>query len=49
MHTRSKPAAINTRQIALEMLGLAGRAFAVGLAVSIASAALVVGLLTLAS
>jgi hypothetical protein len=49
MHTQSKPAAIDTRQIALEMLGLAGRAFAVGVAVSVVAAALIVGLVTLVS
>ena len=47
MQVQSKPVAINTRQVALEMLGLAGRAFAVGLAVSIAAAALIVGIVTL--
>ena len=49
MNTQSNPAAIDTRKIALEMLGLAGRAFAAGVAVSVSAAVLIVGLVTLAS
>jgi hypothetical protein len=49
MQTQSKLAAIDTRQIVLEMLGLAGRAFVVGVAVSVIAAALIVGLVTVVS
>ena len=49
MQSRSKPEAINTRLVALEMLMLAGRAFAAGVVVSIAAALLIVGVVTLVS
>ena len=49
MQTQSKPMIINTRQVALEMLMLAGRAFAVGAAVSVGAAMLIVLFVTLAS
>jgi hypothetical protein len=47
VQTQAKPAAINTRQVALDMLALAGRAFATGLVVSVAAALLIVGIVTL--
>jgi hypothetical protein len=43
----AKPVVINTRQVALEMLVLAGRGLAAGLAVSVAAALLIVGIVTL--
>ena len=49
MQSPSKPVAFNTRQIVFEMLALAGRAFAVGVAVSVAAAILIVGAVTLLS
>ena len=49
MQSQSKPVAFNTRQVAFEMLALAGRALAVGVAVSVAAAILIVGLVTLLS
>ena len=49
MQTLSKPAAINSRQVAVEMLALAGRALAAGIAVSVAAALLIAGFVTLAS
>jgi hypothetical protein len=49
MQTQSKPPAINTRQVTLELLELALRAFAAGLAVSLAAALLIVALVTIAS
>ena len=49
MQTESKQLVINTRQITLEMLGLAGRALAAGVVVSVAAALLVVAIVTLAS
>jgi len=48
MQTQSKPVAFNTRQIALEMLALTGRAFAAGVVVSVVAAILVVAVVTLA-
>jgi hypothetical protein len=48
MQTQSKPVVFNTRQIVLEMLALTGRAFAAGVAVSVAAAILVVAVVTLA-
>ena len=47
MQTQSKPVSFNTRQIVFEMLALAGRAFAAGVAVSVAAAILVVAIVTL--
>jgi hypothetical protein len=47
MQSQSKPVAFNTRQVALEMLGLAGRALAAGVVVSVAAAVIVVALVTL--
>ena len=47
MQSQSKPVAFNTRQIVFEMLALAGRAFAAGVAVSVAAAMLIVALVTL--
>lgn len=47
MQTQAKPAAINTRQVALEMLTLAGQALVVGVVVSVAAALLIVGIVTL--
>jgi hypothetical protein len=49
MQSQSKPAVINNRQVALELMGLAARAFAVGLAASLAAAFLIAGLVTIAS
>ena len=49
MQTQSKPVVIDTRQITLDMLALAGRAFAVGVAVSVAAALLIVAFVTMAS
>jgi hypothetical protein len=46
MQSQSKPVAFNTRQIAFEMLALAGRALAVGVVVSVAAAILIVALVT---
>ena len=48
MQSQTKPVAFNTRQVALEMLALAGRAFAAGVAVSVAAAILIVAVVTLA-
>ena len=47
MQTQTKPVAFNTRQVILEMLALAGRASAAGVAVSVAAAILVVAIVTL--
>ena len=49
MQSQSKPVAFNTRQVVLEMLALAGSALAAGVAVSVAAAILIVGLVTLLS
>jgi len=49
MQTQSKPMMINTRQVAVEMLMLAGQAFAVGAAVSVGAALLIVLVVTLAA
>jgi hypothetical protein len=49
MQSQSKPVVIDTRRITLEMLVLAGRAFAVGVAVSVAAALLIVFFVTLAT
>jgi len=49
MQSQTRQAAINTRQVTLELMILAARAFAAGLAVSIAAALLIVALVTLAS
>ena len=47
MQTPVRPAAINTRQVTLEMLTLAGHAIAVGVVVSVAAALLIVRFVTL--
>jgi len=49
MQAQTKQAVINTRQVTLELMALAARAFAAGLAVSIAAVLLIVTLVTLAS
>lgn len=49
MQSQSKPVAFNTRQVVLEMLALAGSALAAGVAVSVAAAILIVGLVTFLS
>ena len=49
MQSRTKQVVIDTRQVTLELMVLAARAVAAGLAVSIAAAVLIVGLVTLAS
>ena len=49
MQSQTKPVAFNTRQVALEMLWLAGRALAAGVVVSVAAAILIVGVVILAS
>lgn len=49
MQNQSKPVVINTRQVAFELAALALRAFAAGLAVSLAAALLIVGFVTIAS
>jgi len=49
MRSEVKPAAIDTRRVVLEMLLLAGRAVAAGVVVSLAAAAVIVGIVTLAS
>ena len=46
MQSQSKPVAFNTRQVVLEMLALAGRALAAGVAVSVGAAILIVGVVT---
>ena len=45
----TKPVAVNVRQVTVEMLTLAARAFAAGLAVSLAAGLLIVSLVALAS
>ena len=47
MQSQTKPVAFNTRQVVFEMLALAGRAFAAGVAVSVAAAIIVVAIVTL--
>ena len=47
MQSHTKPVAFNTRQIVLEMLALTGRAFAAGVAVSVAAAIIVVAIVAL--
>lgn len=49
MQSQTKPVAFNTRQVALEMLGLAGRALVAGVAVSVAAAIFIVAAVTLLS
>ena len=49
MQSHSKPVAFNTRQITFEMLALAGRAVAAGVAVSLAATILIVAVVTFAS
>jgi hypothetical protein len=49
MQNQSKTEVINTRQVTLEFAALALRAFAAGLAVSLAAALLIVGFVTIAS
>jgi hypothetical protein len=48
MQAQPKPVTIDTRQVALELLALAGRALLAGTVVSLAAAALIVGLVALA-
>lgn len=47
MQSPTKPVSFNTRQIVFEMLALAARAFAAGVAVSVAAAILIVAVVTL--
>jgi hypothetical protein len=49
MQSQSKPVAFNARQITFDMLALAGRAVAAGVAVSVAAAILIVAVVTFAS
>ena len=49
MQNQSKPVVINTRQVTLELAALALRAFAAGLAVSLAASLLIVSFVTIAS
>lgn len=49
MQSEVKATAIDTRKIALDMLVLMGRAVATGVAVSVAAAVLIVGMVTLVS
>lgn len=47
MQSQSKPVGFNTRQVVFEMLGLAGRALAAGVAVSVVAAVIIVAAVTL--
>jgi len=49
MESQPKPVAFNTRQVFFEMLGLAGRALAAGVVVSLAAAILIVAVVTFLS